>query len=66
VTMGRSVGAVEIPEGVRHVDWRVGDPVGADIEEARRVREDIARRVRALLEELGAPVRDLSDGAAEP
>ncbi len=46
VTMGRSVGHVEIPSAVRHVDWRVGDPAGAPLDEVRRVREDIetARR----------------------
>ena len=52
VTMGHSVGAVELPDGIRHEDWRVGDPVGAGIDETRRVREDIERRVRALLAEL--------------
>ena len=54
VTMGLSVGVVDVPEGVRREDWRVGDPVGATIEEARRVRGDIERRVRSLLDELGA------------
>lgn len=52
VTMGRSVGSVEIPETTRHLDWRVGDPTGTSIEEARRVREDIDRRVGELLSEL--------------
>jgi arsenate reductase (thioredoxin) len=52
VTMGRSVGAVQIPVGVRHEDWRVGDPTGAAVGEVRRVRDDIDRRVLALLEEL--------------
>src|SRR5262249_15617959 len=52
VTMGRSVGYVEIPPTVRHVDWRVGDPAGAPIDEVRRVREDIERRVEALASEL--------------
>ena len=55
VTMGRSVGAVTIPESVRHVDWRVGDPAGAQLEEVRRVREDIERRIEALAVELLAP-----------
>jgi arsenate reductase (thioredoxin) len=54
VTMGRSVGPVEIPDTVRHVDWRVGDPAGAPLDEVRRVRGDIERRVDALAEELGA------------
>jgi arsenate reductase (thioredoxin) len=53
VTMGRSVGSVEIPEGTRHLDWRVGDPSGAPVDEARRVRDDIDRRVAALIADLG-------------
>jgi protein-tyrosine-phosphatase len=53
VTMGHSVGTIEIPQGVRHEDWRVGDPTGAPLDEVRRVREDIERRVRALLDSLG-------------
>lgn len=56
VTMGHSVGVVEIPTGVRHEDWRVGDPIGAPTEEVRRVRHDIEYRVRALLDDLGVPV----------
>jgi len=52
VTMGRSVGPVQIPHVVRHVDWRVGDPAGAPLEEVRRVREDIERRVETLALEL--------------
>ena len=58
VTMGHSVGAVEVPESVRRVDWRVGDPTGADFDEVRRVRDDIERRVRALLDELGVAVAE--------
>jgi arsenate reductase (thioredoxin) len=62
VTMGRSVGSVEIPPGTRHLDWRVGDPTGASVDEARRVREDIDRRVQELLAELdpGEPEDDTS------
>jgi arsenate reductase (thioredoxin) len=58
VTLGHSVGEVEFPDGVRHEDWRVGDPIGASLEEVRRVRDDIERRVRALLSELEVDVRD--------
>jgi arsenate reductase (thioredoxin) len=59
VTMGRSVGGVEIPEGTRHEDWRIGDPSGAPVDEVRRVRDDIDRRVEALLGELeGASLID--------
>jgi arsenate reductase (thioredoxin) len=52
VTMGHSVGQVDLPEGAKHQDWRVGNPVGASVDEARRVRDDIERRVRKLLIEL--------------
>ena len=31
VTMGHSVGRIEIPPGVRHEDWRIGDPIGAPL-----------------------------------
>jgi arsenate reductase len=54
VTMGRSVGTVEIPSETRHLDWRVGDPTGASVDEVRRVRDDIDRRVRELLESMDA------------
>jgi arsenate reductase (thioredoxin) len=54
ITMSKSTGAVEIPEGTRHVDWRVGDPGGAPPDEARRIREDITSRVEDLLDELTA------------
>ncbi len=27
VTMGHSVGVIDLPDGVRHEDWRVGDPI---------------------------------------
>jgi arsenate reductase (thioredoxin) len=53
VTMGHSVGDVDLPGEARHEDWRVGDPVGAGLEETRRVRDDIERRVRDLLAGLG-------------
>jgi protein-tyrosine-phosphatase len=55
VTMGRSVGVFDLPTDVRHEDWRIGDPLGAPIEETRRVRDDIEYRVRALLSDLGVP-----------
>jgi protein-tyrosine-phosphatase len=68
ITMGRSVGSVEIPEETRHLDWRVGDPTGTSLEEARRVRDDIDRRVQELLEALDAetaPIPALDDVARD-
>jgi len=55
VTMGRSVGTVDVPEGTLHLDWRVGDPTGAPLDEVRRVRDDIDRRVQELVEALTRP-----------
>jgi arsenate reductase len=56
VTIGHSVGVFDVPADVTHEDWRVGDPVGAHIDEVRRVREDIERRVRTLLARLDIDV----------
>jgi arsenate reductase (thioredoxin) len=67
VTMGHSVGVIDLPEGVRHEDWRVGDPIGAPIAEIRRVRADIEHRVRTLLSDLGVPSADRhATNAARP
>jgi arsenate reductase len=63
VTMAHSVGLVDIPDGVRHEDWRIGDPIGAPMDEIRRVRSDIEYRVRTLLVELGVLVEE---GVAAP
>jgi len=60
VTMGRSVGDVEIPSTTRHLDWRVGDPAGAPLNEVRRVREDIERRVDLLATKLAAGTHALA------
>jgi len=54
VTLGRSVGAVEVPETAEHEDWRVGDPVGAPLTEVRRIRHELEARVDDLLARLGA------------
>ena len=64
VTMGHSVGVIDLPEGIRHEDWRVGDPIGAPIAEIRRVRADIEYRVRALLTDLGVPTSDRENATA--
>jgi arsenate reductase (thioredoxin) len=53
VTMGGSIGDVELPPGTPHLDWGIGDPGGgAPLEEIRVIRDDIRRRVERLLEEL--------------
>ncbi|HEV2724351.1 MAG TPA: arsenate reductase ArsC [Thermoleophilaceae bacterium] len=52
VTMGCGDACPYIP-GKRYVDWDLEDPAGLPPVEVRRVRDDIADRVRALSAELG-------------
>jgi arsenate reductase len=51
VTMGCGDACPYIP-GKRYVDWDLPDPKGRPIDEVRATREEIARRVTALLDEL--------------
>jgi arsenate reductase (thioredoxin) len=51
VTMGCGDQCPYIP-GRRYVDWDLPDPKGRSIEEVREIRDDIAKRVRALIEQL--------------
>jgi arsenate reductase len=51
VTMGCGDACPYIP-GKRYLDWDIPDPKGRPIEEVRGTRDDIARRVDALLDEL--------------
>lgn len=55
VTMGCGDTCPVYP-GKRYVDWELDDPAGKPVEAVRPVRDDIERRVRALLEELGVEV----------
>jgi arsenate reductase (thioredoxin) len=54
VTMGCG-DACPIFPGKRYEDWVLDDPAGANLEEVRRIRDDIAARVRRLLDELVTP-----------
>jgi arsenate reductase len=38
--------------GRRYLDWDLPDPTGLPLEEVRPIRDEIARRVRQLLDEL--------------
>ena len=51
VTMGCGDSCPYIP-GKRYVDWDLPDPKGQPLETVRATRDEIARRVRALAEEL--------------
>lgn len=44
--------------GKRYLDWELDDPAGKSVEQVRPVRDEIERRVLALLQELGVPVSD--------
>jgi arsenate reductase len=52
VTMGCGDECPYIP-GKRYLDWDLPDPKGRPLEEVRATREEIARRVAELIEELG-------------
>ena len=54
VTMGCGDACPYLP-GKRYVDWDLADPSGRPLGEVRRIRDDIAKLVRALCEELGGP-----------
>ena len=51
VTMGCGDECPYVP-GKRYIDWDLPDPKGLPLDEVRAVRDDIARRVRALADEL--------------
>ncbi len=48
VTMGCGDQCPYIP-GKRYIDWELHDPSGQPIEQVRHIRDEIARRVEALL-----------------
>ncbi len=52
VTMGCGDACPYIP-GKRYLDWELEDPKGRPVEDVRATRDEIARRVEALVAELG-------------
>jgi arsenate reductase len=59
ITMGCG-DACPIYPGKRYEDWELEDPAGKDLETVRRIRDEIAERVRTLVDEV-APSK--GDGA---
>lgn len=55
VTMGCGDACPVLP-GKRYLDWDLPDPAGKPLEEVRAIRDEIDRRVRGLLAELGVEV----------
>jgi arsenate reductase len=51
ITMGCGDACPVFP-GKRYLDWELPDPSGKSVEEVRPIRDEIDRRVRALLAEL--------------
>ena len=56
VTMGCG-DACPVYPGKRYVDWELDDPAGRPLEEVRPIRDEIERRVRGLMAELGVEPR---------
>jgi arsenate reductase len=56
VTMGCG-DACPVVFGTRYLDWPLDDPAGKPLEAMRPIRDEIERRVRGLLDELGVPAR---------
>jgi arsenate reductase (thioredoxin) len=54
ITMGCGDGCPFYP-GKRYLDWDLEDPAGKPIEVVRRIRDEIDRRVHALVSELLPP-----------
>jgi arsenate reductase len=57
ITMGCG-DACPIYPGKRYEDWEVDDPAEADLDGVRRIRDDIADRVRRLLGEVTRPAAE--------
>jgi len=51
ITMGCGDTCPYFP-GVSYRDWKLDDPAGQPVEAVRRIRDDIAERVKELVEEL--------------
>jgi arsenate reductase len=52
ITMGCG-DACPVYPGQRYLDWELPDPAGLDLAGVRPIRDDISRRVRDLISELG-------------
>jgi protein-tyrosine-phosphatase len=61
VTMGCGDACPTLP-GKQYLDWDLPDPTGKSLDEVRSIRDEIDRRVRALLDELTS-ASALAEGA---
>jgi arsenate reductase len=65
VTMGCGDACPVLP-GKRYVDWELPDPAGHPLEEVRTIRDDIADRIRNLVNQLDAAGEKAVSGRQEP
>ncbi|MBF6131739.1 arsenate reductase ArsC [Nocardia otitidiscaviarum] len=56
ITMGCGDTCSYFP-GKRYLDWKLDDPAGQGVDAVRGIRDEIERRVRGLLDELGIAPR---------
>ncbi|MFD3442253.1 arsenate reductase ArsC [Streptomyces sp. NPDC058685] len=56
ITMGCGDACPYFP-GKRYLDWQLDDPAGQGVDAVRPIRDEIERRVRGLLTELGVEAR---------
>jgi len=55
ITMGCGVDAATCPAAFLPIeDWDLDDPKDQPVEKVRQIRDEIERRVRALVEEMGS------------
>ncbi len=52
--------ACPIYPGKHYEDWKLEDPAGKDLETVRRIRDEIATRVMALIDEVAPPKGDVA------
>ena len=60
VTMGCGDTCPVLP-GKRYVDWPLDDPAGQGVDAVRPIRDEIERRIRALMGELGVAPGEAQD-----
>jgi arsenate reductase len=64
VTMGCGDSCPVLP-GKRYIDWDLDDPAGKPLDEVRRIRDDIAERIRGLVNESGPDREKVVSGPQE-
>lgn len=53
ITMGCGESCPVVPKGIRRDDWPLEDPKGKPVQRVREIRDEVKRRVSALIEREG-------------